>query len=113
MVIVGPDGSILAPIAGEPEPQGLLLALRQVLGQARAQGMLAPRPLPLRREAERVHRFRYPGAVATAADGRIFVADTRHNEGVVLDPEGAELLRPGSGELNRPPGPGRARGSLS
>jgi DNA-binding beta-propeller fold protein YncE len=112
MVVVGPDGSILATIAGEPEPQGLLLALRQVLGQARANGMLAPRPLPLRQEAERAHRFRYPAAVATAADGRIFVADTGHNEVVVLDPEGAELLRLGAGELNRPSGLALAGGTL-
>ena len=112
MIVVGPDGSILATIAGEPEPQGLLLALRQVIGQARAQGMLAPRPLPLRREAERGHRFRYPGAVAAAADGRIFVADTGHNEVVVLDPEGAELLRLGAGEFNRPSGLALAGGTL-
>jgi len=58
LVLVGPDGSLLGTIAGEPEPQGLLLALREVLAQARAQGVLAPRPLPLRREAERGHRFR-------------------------------------------------------
>ncbi|HMC04444.1 MAG TPA: hypothetical protein VKJ83_03125, partial [Actinomycetota bacterium] len=112
MVVVGPDGSILATIAGEPEPQGLLLALRQVIGHARAQGMLAPRPLPLRQVAERGHRFRYPGAVATAADGRVFVADTGHNELVVLDPEGAELLRLGAGELNRPSGIALAGGTL-
>ena len=104
LVVVGPDGSILATIAGEPEPQGLLLALRQVIGQARADGMLAPRPLPLRAEAERGHRFRYPGAVAAAPDGRVVVADSGHNEVVVLDPEGAELLRLGAGELNRPSG---------
>lgn len=104
MVLVGPDGSILGTIAGEPEPQGLLLALRQVIGQARAQGLLHPSPLPLRREPERGHRFRYPGAVATAPDGRIFVADTGHNEVVVLDPDGAELRRVGAGELNRPSG---------
>ena len=112
IVILGPDGSILATIAGEPEPQGLLLALRQVIGQARAQGMLAPRPLPVRQEAERGHRFRYPGAVATAAGGWIFVADTGHNELVVLDPEGAELLRLGAGELNRPSGIALAGGTL-
>jgi DNA-binding beta-propeller fold protein YncE len=58
----------------------------------------------LRQEPERGHRFRYPGAVATAPDGRIFVADTGHNEVVVLDPEGAELLRVGAGDLNRPSG---------
>jgi DNA-binding beta-propeller fold protein YncE len=112
MVLVGPDGTILGTIAGEPEPQGLLLALRQVIGQARAQGLLHPRPLPLRREAERSHRFRYPGAVATAADGRIFVADTGHDEVVVLDPSrdpsrdpgGAELQRLGAGDLRRPSG---------
>jgi DNA-binding beta-propeller fold protein YncE len=112
LVVVGPDGSILATIPGEPEPQGLLRALRQVIGEARAQGMLAPRPLPLQREREREHRFRYPGAVATAADGRIFVADTGHNEVVVLDPEGAELLRLGAGELNRPSGLALAGGTL-
>lgn len=112
LVVVGPDGSILATIPGEPEPQGLLRALREVIGQARAQGMLAPRPLPLQRETERQLRFRYPGAVATAADGRIFVADTGHNEVVVLDPEGAELLRLGTGELNRPSGLALAGGTL-
>src|SRR5439155_2577597 len=104
MVLVGPDGCILGTIAGEPEPQGLLLALRQVIGQARAQGLLHPRPLPLRRKPERGHRFRYPGAVATAPDGRIFVGDSGHNEVVVLDPDGAELLRLGAGDLNRPSG---------
>jgi outer membrane protein assembly factor BamB len=104
MVLVGPDGTILGTIAGEPEPQALLLALRQVIGQARAQGLLHPRPLPLRQDTERGHRFRYPAAVATAPDGRIFVGDTGHNEVVVLDPDGAELQRLGAGDLNRPSG---------
>jgi DNA-binding beta-propeller fold protein YncE len=104
MVLVAPDGSILGTIAGEPEPQALLLALRQILAHARAQGVLRPRPLPVRRETEPGTRFRYPGGVATAPDGRIFVADTGHNEVVVLDPDGAERQRTGAGELNRPYG---------
>lgn len=104
IILLGPDGSILGTIAGEPEPQGLLLALRQVIAQARAQGLLDPRPLPVRQDLEAPHRFRYPGSVATAPDGRFFLADTGHNEIVVMNPEGTEVQRLGAGVLNRPSG---------
>ncbi|HYR62972.1 MAG TPA: alkyl hydroperoxide reductase [Actinomycetota bacterium] len=103
MVVVGPDGYVLATLPGEPEPQGLLLALRQVLGQARAQGLLNPRPLPLRPVSQDPHRFRFPGAVAAGA-GRLFVADTGHNEVAALESDGAGPERLGAGLLDHPNG---------
>ena len=105
MILLGPDGSILGTIRGEPEPQALLRALGQVVAQAPATQHLNEAPLPLGPATDGTGRWRFPAAVATDPGGdRIAVADTGHDEVVVLDGAGAETQRLGAGLLRRPCG---------
>ena len=97
MTLVGPDGTILGQVSGEPEPQALLQALREVLDLARREGALSPRPLPLHPDPGDDHRLLFPGAVAAGAD-RLYVADTGHGAVVACDAQGNELQRYPAGQ---------------
>jgi outer membrane protein assembly factor BamB len=104
LVLVGPDGYVLGMAAGEPDPDGLVATIRQVLAEA-GPGTLGGAPLPLRPEPAPPGSLAYPGKVALAAD-RVFVADTGHHQVVVADAEGSEQLRIGSGLPGFADGPG-------
>jgi DNA-binding beta-propeller fold protein YncE len=105
MVFVDPRGSVAGVGRGEPEPQALLNAVRQALGQARSQGVLTREPLPLRPEPAESRRLAYPGGVATLGDGGVVVADTGHHQVVVCDAGGRERHRIGSGRPGSRDGP--------
>ena len=105
MVFVDPRGYVAGVGRGEPEPQALLRAIRQALDQARSEGILSRKPLPLRPEPLEGQRLAYPGALTTTGDGGVFVADTGHHQVLVCDADGAELYRIGSGRPGLRDGP--------
>ncbi|MGH2768551.1 MAG: alkyl hydroperoxide reductase, partial [Actinomycetota bacterium] len=109
LVLIDPEGDIVGTGSGEPVEQALLLAVRRVIEEGAGKGMLNREPLPLRAEPAPPGSLAYPGKVI--ADGeRIVIADTGHNQVVVCDGEGRELLRVGSGEPGLADGPpGEAR----
>ncbi|MGH2718714.1 MAG: hypothetical protein ACRDJU_09060, partial [Actinomycetota bacterium] len=108
VVFVGPTGSILGTLRGEPEPQGLLNVCRQVLAAGKAEGALTGGPLPLRPTPHPPHRLAFPEAVISARIGgeeRVIVADSGHHQVVICDPDGTELTRIGSGTPGLADGP--------
>ncbi|HLJ07734.1 MAG TPA: alkyl hydroperoxide reductase [Acidimicrobiia bacterium] len=108
MVFVGPAGTILGTLRGEPEPQGLLNVVRQVLAAGKADGSLTGGPLPLKPDRAPPHRLAFPEAVLcaeVAGEPRVIVADSGHHQVVICDTAGAELLRIGTGAPGLADGP--------
>lgn len=106
LIFVDPHGYLLGVGRGEPQPQALLGALRQALGQFREEGALHASPLPLRPEQARAHRLAFPGAVVTdAGTGALFVADAGHHQVLACDAAGTEHWRIGSGARGFADGP--------
>jgi len=113
LMLVSPDGRLLAQISGEPAPEVLEALVGQALEVYAAEGTLDPRPLPLRRETVREfpRELAYPGKVAVDPAGeRIMIADTGHHRIVEVTRGGAFLRAFGLGEPGLADGPaGRAR----
>ena len=89
LVLLDAEGRIAAAGSGEPDLDSLRAAVRELIDQA----TVAPDgPLPLRPEPAAPGSLSYPGKVI-AAGGRVFVADTGHDQVVVSDLDGRELQR--------------------
>lgn len=97
LIVVDPRGYLVATLRGEPEPVGLLRALRMLLEQTRAEGTLAGGPLPILPTPPATHRVSFPGALAAGPGGTFFVADQGHNQVVVCNADGTEQSRIGAG----------------
>ncbi len=107
LMVVGPDGYILAAMSGEGHRDELERIIAVALDIYRAKGKLAPRPLPLAPERARQSpgELAFPGKIlADPAGGRLFVADSSHDRLVVLGLDGRVLETIGGG------GPGLADG---
>lgn len=97
LAVIDPTGRLAAAGSGEPNAESLAAVVRELIAQGREQGTIAPRDLPLRQEAWPAGTLAYPGKVV--ADGeRIAVADTAHDQLVLLDAEGSERQRIGSAD---------------
>jgi thiol-disulfide isomerase/thioredoxin len=99
LVVVSPGGRVLGQVSGEPDLGRLRALVRELLHRP---GPAIPQSLRLTPIADPVPpgRFRYPGKLKPLP-GRIkkwVLADSGHNQIVVLDENGAELQRYGSGE---------------
>ena len=92
LVLVDAEGRVRAAGSGEPDRETLAGAVRELLAEGRRDRTLDGKPLPLRREPVAPGSLAYPGKVI-AAGGRVFVADTGHDQVVVCDAEGQELQR--------------------
>lgn len=108
LIVVDPRGYLVATLRGEPEPVGLLRALRMLLEQTRAEGTLGGGPLPLLPAPPGTHQVSFPGALATEPDGGFFVADQGHNQVVVCHADGTERSRIGAGLPGLADGPAGA-----
>jgi thiol-disulfide isomerase/thioredoxin/sugar lactone lactonase YvrE len=100
LVFISPGGRVIGQNAGEPDPELLLDAVREVLERYRADGALAPAPLALSPVPQPAGRYRFPGKIKplTQRHGKLWaLADSGHNQIVVLDDAGRELSRYGSG----------------
>jgi sugar lactone lactonase YvrE len=95
LVVVGADGVIVGASSGEPDREPLLAALHGVLAEQR--DLLVHDPLPVRVEPPPPGSLAFPGGIAVAGDGGIWVADTGHHQIVELAPDGTERRRIGSG----------------
>jgi thiol-disulfide isomerase/thioredoxin len=108
LMLVSPDGRLLAQIAGEPAPEVLEAMVGQALEVYAAEGKLDPRPLPLRREDARElpRELAYPGKIVIDPAGeRLLIADTGHHRILETTIEGAFLRAFGSGEPGLADGP--------
>jgi thiol-disulfide isomerase/thioredoxin/sugar lactone lactonase YvrE len=99
IVIIGPDGTILTRVAGEPDPERFDKAISQLVERAGQAGALKPAKLDLQIEQQPKGRFLFPGKLkAVPGSGPQWVlADAGHNQVVLLDDAGRDVRRFGSG----------------
>lgn len=107
LVFVSPDGRVLGQHAGEPDVGRLVEVVRELLGEAQAEGSLVPAALDLAPAAAAGGRLRFPGKIKRVPGpaARWAVADAGHDQIVLLDDAGAELARYGTGEPGFDDGP--------
>lgn len=111
LVFVAPDGHIIGQSSGEPAPDQLMTAITEVLEQYQGQDMLKPARLDLTPPPVPSGRLLFPGKLKplpprTPADARQWVlADSGHHQIVVLDDNGREVRRCGSGRPGFADGP--------
>ena len=116
LIFVSPDGYVIGQHSGEPDAERLLEVVGQTVKDYRRKGTMDPRPLDLAPEAVPAAQFCFPGKIkplseAPEAPGKLWMlADSGHHQIVLLDDEGRELMRFGSGEAGFANGPSdRAR----
>ncbi|HSE12650.1 MAG TPA: thioredoxin-like domain-containing protein [Rudaea sp.] len=99
LVIVGPDGSILARLAGEPDPERFGKAIGDLVARAGDAGALKPAKLALQLEEPPKGRFLFPGKIKSVPGKTPHwaLADAGHNQIVLLDDAGNDVRRYGSG----------------
>ncbi|MBN8885676.1 MAG: redoxin domain-containing protein [Rudaea sp.] len=100
LAIIGPDGSILGRIPGEPDPERFGKAIGDLVAQASQSGDLKPAKLALQLEETTKGRFLFPGKLKSVrgANAQWALADAGHNQIVLLDDAGRDLRRFGSGQ---------------
>ncbi|MEP6484115.1 MAG: thioredoxin-like domain-containing protein [Rudaea sp.] len=101
LVIIGPDGAVLGQIAGEPDPVKFPNVIGSLVEAAGKNGDLKPAKLALKLEEEPKGRFLYPGKLK-AVPGTTHqwaLADSGHNQIVLLDDAGADIKRFGNGTV--------------
>lgn len=106
LVVIDPEGYIVASMSGEGHGVGLASVVRELLEEHRAKGTLregnaryvAPEPAST--------ALRFPGKVARADDGTLFVSDTARHQVVHVAADGeTELARFGGPDVfNEPQG---------
>ncbi len=100
LVIVGPDGSVLGQLAGEPDPVKFPQVIASLVDAASKNGDLKPAKLALKIEEEPKGRFLFPGKLKAVPGPKPqwVLADSGHNQIVLLDDTGADVRRFGSGK---------------
>lgn len=99
LVVIDPEGYIVASMSGEGHTSGLISLIEEVAAEHEAKGTLRRGDAPYVPPAPREGDLFYPGKVVRLDDGRLIVADSGHHSYALYDSEGANLLgRIGSGE---------------
>jgi sugar lactone lactonase YvrE/thiol-disulfide isomerase/thioredoxin len=99
LVIIGADGNIIARVPGEPDPDRFAKAIAALVANAGDTGALKPAKLALQLEEQPKGRFLFPGKLKRAPGDtpQWALADAGHNQIVLLDDAGNDVLRFGSG----------------
>ncbi len=99
LVVIGPDGNVLGKLAGEPDATKFPAAIATLVDAAGKSGELKPAKLDLALEEEPKGRFLFPGKLKRVPGSlvRWALADAGHNQIVLLDDNGADVKRYGSG----------------
>jgi thiol-disulfide isomerase/thioredoxin len=100
LVIIDADGTVLTRLAGEPDPTAFAKAIDELVAAAGKSGDLQPKQLALKLEEIPQGRFLFPGKLkpVPGATPRWVLADSGHNQIVLLDDAGADVKRYGSGK---------------
>lgn len=102
LVLISPDGHVIGQLAGEPHPDLLLQGVGDMVKQFWSRGELKSAGLALHRPKPAGGRLRFPGKIkpCPSVDGTKLwaIADTGHNQIVVVEDDGEEVVRYGSGE---------------
>jgi DNA-binding beta-propeller fold protein YncE len=108
LVLVDPQGYLVATVAGEGHGAQLDAAIGQALRVLRERDALDDAPLPLRQEfdAMPMTALRYPGKiVADAQNDRLYIADSGYHRIVVTTLAGAHVATIGAGQPGNVDGP--------
>lgn len=102
LVLIAPDGTVIGQLAGEPHPDLLTQGIGDMVAQFWQRGEMKPAPVPVRPLTEDGAALRFPGKIKACptADGTKMwaLADTGHHQIVVIEDDGTEVARYGSGE---------------
>ena len=93
LVVVDPEGYVVAQLSGEGHAEGLRVLLRELVAEHDAKGTLhrgagpyvAPDPEP--------STLRFPAKAIRLPSGNLLVADTGHHSLAELEPDGETLVR--------------------
>lgn len=112
LVVIDPEGYVVAHLAGEGHAHGLRVLLRELVDEHRAKGTLRTGDGPYVPPQQSTTALRFPGKAAALADGSYLVSDTGHRQIVHLEPDlqterarfgPAQLLVEPQGVLALPP----------
>ncbi|RDD62562.1 thioredoxin-like domain-containing protein [Ferruginivarius sediminum] len=107
LVFIGPEGHVLGQMAGEPDSERLLTAVSELVERWDTQGVLHPCPMDISPERDFGGEFAFPGKIKPVpGDDRFWaLADAGHHQIVLLDDDGEEVVRFGSGQPGFADGP--------
>ncbi len=102
LVIIGPDGMVVGNISGEPDGDLMIQGIAEMLKGWKREKLLRPAPLPqYRKKTVNGKALRFPGKIKSLqCDGpdRWVLADSGHHQIVLLDKQGRETRRFGTGK---------------
>lgn len=106
LVVVDPEGYIVASMSGEGHAHGLSVLVEELIAEHSARGTLRQGDSPYAAPASPATALRFPGKAAVLADGSLIVSDTSHHQLVHLE---ADLVTErarfgGAGVLSEPQG---------
>jgi DNA-binding beta-propeller fold protein YncE/thiol-disulfide isomerase/thioredoxin len=104
--LIDAQGYLIGGNSGRPDLGELLGTIREVLDRARPRSLSQQEPLPIRPENGSTGSLAYPSKLIVGSRGRlVIVADTGHDQVLVADARGTEILRIGSGRSGFADGP--------
>lgn len=102
LVLISPDGTVIGQLAGEPHPDLLVQGVGDMVTQFWQRGEMKPRKLPPHPIRDEGAALRFPGKIKPCPswDGTKMwaLADTGHHQIVVVEDDGTEVVRYGTGE---------------
>jgi thiol-disulfide isomerase/thioredoxin/sugar lactone lactonase YvrE len=107
LMVIGADGQVVGRVPGEPDADRLIDAITELIATYQNSGALKPAKLDLQVVPEPKGRFLFPGKLKRVPGNtkQWALADGGHNQIVMLDDDGRELERFGSGEAGFLDGP--------
>lgn len=109
LVFLSPQGTVIGMHSGEPELNELLRAVNNVLDKFKIEGLIEPIGIEQRRERLPHRRLSHPGKIKPLrlANGEKCwaLADSGHSQIVLLNDQGQEISRFGSGRRGLIDGP--------
>ncbi|QIX25327.1 redoxin domain-containing protein [Nocardioides sp. JQ2195] len=86
LVLIDPEGYVVAHYAGEGHAHAITAQVRQLIGEHRAKGTLQPGDSPYVPPEPEHTDLRFPAKVVALPDGHLLVADAGHDQVVELSP---------------------------
>lgn len=87
LVVVDPEGAIVASMSGEGHAAGLATLIDELVAEHRAKGTLRQGDSPYVAPVATATQLRFPGKIAAHPDGSFLVSDTAHHEVVWFEPD--------------------------